>query len=64
MRIKYMIYDPPRYFYHITTPMGFHERMQVIELNAFALIKWFKFKKERIVQWGSQCYLHTVYYKT
>ena len=44
--------------------MGFHERMQVIELNAFALIKWFKFKKERIVQWGSQCYLHTVYYKT
>lgn len=33
--------------------MGFHERMQVMELNAFAFIKWFKFKKERIVQWGS-----------
>ena len=30
--------------------MGFHERMQVMELNAFALIKWFEFKKERIVQ--------------
>lgn len=33
-----------------TTVMGFHERMQVMELNAFALIKWFEFKKERIVQ--------------
>lgn len=33
--------------------MGFHARMQVMELNAFALIKWFEFKKERIVQWGS-----------
>lgn len=33
-----------------TTAMGFHERMQVIEFNAFALIKWFKFEKERIVQ--------------